>query len=315
MATTDLSGLGALVGGGLGLLSSAQTPLNLQGISQGGVQGQQGLQNILSGGIQPGVNQNVLQSYQNPYLQNAIQAANYGPTQQFQNQTLPQISDVFANAGSFGSGRQAALTGTATQNLTQQLNNNAAQLSNNAYNAAFQAAANAGTQQYAGQANAANSLYSPATQIAGESPLLSAITGASTGSGLANALATGNFGNLGQAVSGAGSALAGGVSSVLSKLGLSSPSGPGTTLSDGSTQYQTADGGSVIQDQQGNVYVKGADGTTQSFDAQGQPITQTFDAGALGQAGPPVPLPEIPAPAIAPVDTSSFSGSIGDWSI
>ncbi len=288
---SGLNGLGALVGGGLGLLTANQTPLNLQKISQAGIVGQAGLQNILSGGIGPGVNQNVLQSYQNPFLQQTIDATNRPLTNQFNNQILPSINDAFSNAGSFGSGRQAALTGTATQNFTQQLNDNAAKLQNNAYNAAFQAAANAGTQQYAGQANAANSLYTPATQIAGESPLLSAISGAATGGNLANALASGNFGSIGNAISGGLSKIGGAISN---GLGLGGANG-------GTPAVQVTNAGDVPAgqtpvDDQGNPmpgFSQNADGsytydnsTVQSLPAPQAPVMLNDNLGSVADSSP-----------------------------
>ena len=266
MADNNLDPLGGLISGGLAYGLASQNGLNLQQIGQAGQQGLQGLQSILSGQNQQGVSQNVLGSYNNPFLDQNIAAGSRSLNNQFQNQILPSINDTFSNAGSLGSGRQAALTGTATQNFTNKLADIDAQQRSNAYNAAYTAAVNAGGQNFAAQQNAAQRLYSPATSIAQDAPWLQGVVGGAAGAGLASFLG-GNGGGGGAAggiLNGVTGAIGQGASKLLSSLGLSASNSAPTTGPAGEQIYQLSNGGTlqmypdgtqaIIQNGQQTVY-------------------------------------------------------------
>lgn len=133
--------------GGLGLSGT------LNALGGGTTQGQQGLSNIISGqgpamqglgniinGTNAGVQQltsmmspDYLNVSNNPALNNAMNAANYNTTFNFQNAVMPSLASQFSAAGRFGSGAQTEGINQATNNLASQISNTNAGMASTAY--------------------------------------------------------------------------------------------------------------------------------------------------------------------------------------
>lgn len=96
-----------------------------QGIQQGNAQTAGGLNFLTSGAV--------LSPDNNPYLQQAVDAASRPAIRQFQNQILPQIATDAISAGGFGGTRQGIAEGLAAQGLQQQLGDISANMFSNAY--------------------------------------------------------------------------------------------------------------------------------------------------------------------------------------
>ena len=267
--TSSFDPLGALVGAGLGYATTAGNGLNQQQIGQAG-QGSLGvLQQFQAGTPSPQINQNILSSYNNPYLDASIQANQWGTLSNFQNNILPSINDTFSNAGSFGSGRQAALTGEATRNLTQQLADIDAKQRSSAYNAAYNAAISAGENQYANQYNAANKIYGTAATNAGQAPWINALAGAGLGAsgglGGANSVLGASGSTFGNAISKLGGSVTGGLANLLGLNG--GKAVPGTyPLQNGGTITVGQDGIKTINDGAGNISYYNPDGSNASLE-------------------------------------------------
>ena len=69
----------------------------------------------------------------NPFLQQQVQQAQQGVTQNFQNEIMPQLNAVFANAGGVGGGQHQLHAGDAAGRATDAMSNIATQLYGNAY--------------------------------------------------------------------------------------------------------------------------------------------------------------------------------------
>lgn len=198
MAFQIPNSLAPFINAGITYGLSEREGLNEREIGQGGQTAQKYFNELIGGQQQQQLNQNLLGSYNNPYLDQSIAAGQRNLSNQFYENTLPQINQAFSNAGSFGSGRQAALTEQATRDFNIKLADVEAQQRANAYDAAYQAAYNAGANQYAAQQNAASKLFAPAVNIAGQDPLVASLA-ALSGQGGQNYVNTINSGiNLAQ---------------------------------------------------------------------------------------------------------------------
>ena len=264
---TQIDPLGGLIGGALGYFGSSQNGLNLQNIGQAGTGALTGLQSIANGQTRQQISPDLLSTYNNPYLDQSIAAGQRGLTNQFNQQVLPGITDTFSNAGSLGSGRQAALTGVATQNFTNKLADIDAQQRSNAYNAAYTAAVNAGGQNFAAQQNALGKIYTSAANNAGQAPWIQALSGAAVGSGLGNALGQAGSNAIGNIASNAASYLKSQFPNIFSQ-GFTPPAGA-IQAGNGGYSWPTADGGTILRNPDGSINLTDANGNVQLFSNSG----------------------------------------------
>lgn len=135
------------------ILSGLGLSGTLNALGGGMTQGQQGLSNIISGqgpamqglnsiingsnagikSLQSMLDPSYLNVSNNPALQNAMSAANYNTTFNYQNAVMPQLASQFSAAGRFGSGAQTQGINQATNNLASQISNTNAGMASNAY--------------------------------------------------------------------------------------------------------------------------------------------------------------------------------------
>lgn len=151
-----------------------QLAQNLAGTA-GGLQGglgvsQQTLQGLATGGVKQGVSQDVLGTYQNPYLEDVIQTTKQNALRDYRENILPTIQGRYAQSGIPGSSYQAVSEGIAQRGLAQDLATIEAQQRSNAYNAAYQAAVSAGANEFQARQSAANQLGAQAQAGAGLVP-------------------------------------------------------------------------------------------------------------------------------------------------
>jgi|SRR6202051_3583142 len=84
------------------------------------------------------LNPSYLNVSNNPALNNAMNAANYNTTFNFQNAVMPSLASQFSAAGRFGSGAQTQGINQATNNLASQISNTNAGMASNAYSQLLQ---------------------------------------------------------------------------------------------------------------------------------------------------------------------------------
>lgn len=100
------------------------------------------------GEVQQGINQNLLNSYQNPALEQAIRTSQLAAQRRFAEQVAPGIEQQFAGLGTLGSGRSAVATGIAQRGLEENLADIESKARLNAYDKAYSAAVNAGANEF-----------------------------------------------------------------------------------------------------------------------------------------------------------------------
>jgi len=100
------------------------------------------------GEVQQGINQNILGSYQNPALDEAIRTSQLAAQRRFAEQVAPGIQQQFAGLGTLGSGRSAVATGIAQRGLEENLSDIESKARLNAYDKAYSAAVNAGANEF-----------------------------------------------------------------------------------------------------------------------------------------------------------------------
>ena len=159
-----------LFGGGL----QGAFDVNQAARQQYGQIGQDAAQRLAAigrGEVQQGINQNLLNSYQTPALEQAIRTSQLAAQRRFAEQVAPGIQQQFAGLGSLGSGRSAVATGIAQRGLEENLADIESKARLSAYDKAYSAAVNAGANEFQARQSANQYLAGLGSQnVQGEVP-------------------------------------------------------------------------------------------------------------------------------------------------